>query len=215
MAAKMKKEDSKDEKDGKNDKRKYASFSKRFGAFLIDIILVTFVASIVCIPFVNTNNQKKLESEYLENTNALFNNEINAEAYQEIQISYTYNIAKEDGLVSIVTILFCILYFGLLQFYMNGQTLGKKLFHIKIKSDTGELTINQLLFRALIIDSIILDLILFVSMMFTNKTIYYYTDLIFELIQYIIYFVCFIMIMKNKDKKGLHDVLFHTSVIEE
>ena len=33
MAAKMKKEDSKDEKDGKNDKRKYASFSRSAGYY--------------------------------------------------------------------------------------------------------------------------------------------------------------------------------------
>ena len=48
-----------------------------------------------------------------------------------------------------------------------------------------------------------------------NKNVYYYSAMTFELIQYIIYFVCMIMIIKNTNKKGLHDVLFHTSVIEE
>lgn len=98
---------------------------------------------------------------------------------------------------------------------MKGQTLGKKFTHIKVKSDDGELTINQLLFRALIVDSIVLDIVLFTSMMFMNKSTYYYGALIFELIQYVIYFVCMIMIIKSKENKGLHDVLFHTSVVEE
>lgn len=209
------KEDSKDEKDGKQDKQKYASFWKRLIAFFVDILIISFVATIICVPFTNEENTSKLEEEYLESTQSFFNNEISIEDYQQIQISYMYNSAKDSGLLRIVTILLSILYFGLLQFYLKGQTLGKKLVHIRVKSDDGDLTVNQLLFRSLIIDSIILDLILFVSMMFMNKNIYYYSSMSFELIQYIIYFVCFIMIFNNKERKGLHDVLFHTSVVIE
>ena len=208
-----KKEDSKNEKDDK--KIKYSSFGKRFIAFIVDILIISLVASLICIPFTNTDNESKIEDEYLSSTKAYFNNEMDAKTYQGIQINYTYNIAKESGLSKIVTILLSILYFGLLQFYLKGQTLGKRLIKIRVESDDGELTINQLLFRALIIDSIVLDLILFVTMMFMNKTVYFYNAMTFELIQYVVYFVCFIMIMKNKNKKGLHDVLFHTSVVEE
>lgn len=216
MANKTKqKEESKDEKDGKQDKIKYASLGKRFVAFVIDILIISFVASMVCVPFINTENTNKLEDEYLKNTQAFFDKKITIEDYQEIQVSYVYNSAKESGLTKIVTVLLGILYFGLLQFYLKGQTLGKKILHIKVKSDNGELSINQLLFRALIVDSLILDIILFVTMMFMNKSIYYYSAMTFELIQYIVYFVCMIMIIKNNDNKGIHDVLFHTSVIEE
>ena len=216
MTNKIKQKDvSKDEKDGKYDKQKYASFWKRLVAFFVDILIISFVATIICVPFSNVDNENKLEDEYLNSTQAFFNNEISIEDYQRIQVSYVYNSAKESGLLRIVTILFSILYFGLLQFYLKGQTFGKKLTHIRVKSDNNDLTINQLLFRALIIDSIILDLILFISMMFMNKNVYYYSAMTFELIQYIIYFVCFIMIFNNKENKGLHDVLFHTSVINE
>ena len=216
MANKTKqKEESKDEKDDKQDKIKYASLGKRFVAFVIDILIISFVASMICVPFLNVENSNKLEDEYLKNTQAFFDKKINIEDYQEIQVSYVYNSAKESGLTKIVTVLLGILYFGLLQFYLKGQTLGKKILHIKVKSDDGELSINQLLFRALIVDSLILDIILFVTMMFMNKNIYYYSAMTFELIQYIVYFVCMIMIIKNNDNKGIHDVLFHTSVIEE
>ena len=216
MANKTKqKEESKDEKDDKQDKIKYASLGKRFVAFVIDILIISFVASMICVPFLNVENSNKLEDEYLKNTQAFFDKKINIEDYQEIQVSYVYNSAKESGLTRIVTVILGILYFGLLQFYLKGQTLGKKILHIKVKSDDGELSINQLLFRALIVDSLILDIILFVTMMFMNKNTYYYSAMTFELIQYIVYFVCMIMIIKNNDNKGIHDVLFHTSVIEE
>ena len=212
MANKIKqKEDSNDDKDGKSDKQKYASFGKRIIAFFIDILIISFVASIICVPFTNIQNESKLEEEYLNSTQEFFNQEISVDAYQQVQMSYVYNSAKESGLLRIVTILLSILYFGLLQFYLKGQTFGKKLTHISVVSDDGDLTVNQLLFRALIVDSIILDLILFISMMFMNKIVYYYSAMTFELIQYIVYFACFIMIIKNK--RGLHDVLFHTSVI--
>ena len=216
MTSKIKqKDDSKDEKDEKSDKQKYASLGKRFVAFVIDILIISFVATIICVPFSNVENTNKLEDDYLNNTQAFFDKIISVEDYQKVQISYVYNSAKDSGLTRIVTVLLGILYFGLLQFYLKGQTFGKKLLHIKVKSDDGELSINQLLFRALIVDSIVLDIILFASMIFMNKNVYYYSAMTFELIQYIIYFVCMIMIIKNTNKKGLHDVLFHTSVIEE
>lgn len=216
MANKLKqKEDSKDEKDGKQDKQKNASLGKRFVAFVIDILIISFVASIICVPFTNVENENKLEEEYLNSTQSFFDKKLDVEEYQKVQISYVYNSAKESGLTRIVTVILGILYFGLLQFYLKGQTLGKKVTHISVKSDDGELTINQLLFRALIVDSLILDIVLFTSMLFMNKIVYYYSAMTFELIQYIVYFVCMIMIIKNTNKKGLHDVLFHTSVIEE
>ena len=215
MANKVKqKEDSKDEKDDKQDKQKYASLGKRFVAFVVDILIISFVASMICVPFINVENENKLEDEYITNLQEFFNKNISVEDYQKVQMSYVYNSAKESGLTRIVTVILGILYFGLLQFYLKGQTLGKKLTHICVKSDDGELTINQLLFRALIVDSLVLDIVLFATMMFMNKNVYYYSALTFELIQYIVYFVCMIMIIKNKEKKGLHDVLFHTSVVE-
>ncbi len=216
MANKLKqKEDSNDEKDGKQDKQKNASLGKRFVAFVIDILIISFVASIICVPFTNVENENKLEEEYLNSTQSFFDKKLDVEEFQKVQISYVYNSAKESGLTRIVTVILGILYFGLLQFYLKGQTLGKKVTHISVKSDDGELTINQLLFRALIVDSLILDIVLFTSMLFMNKTVYYYSAMTFELIQYIVYFVCMIMILKNTNKKGLHDVLFHTSVVEE
>lgn len=45
------KDDSKDGKDGKSDKQKYASLGKRFVAFVVDILIISFVATIICIPF--------------------------------------------------------------------------------------------------------------------------------------------------------------------
>ena len=42
---------------------KNAVFIQRFGAFLIDIIIVSFIASIVATPFVNTKNAEKLQKE--------------------------------------------------------------------------------------------------------------------------------------------------------
>ena len=75
MANKLKqKEDSKDEKDGKQDKQKNASLGKRFVAFVIDILIISFVASIICVPFTNVENENKLEEEYLNSTQSFFDN---------------------------------------------------------------------------------------------------------------------------------------------
>ena len=52
-------------------------------------------------------------------------------------------------------------------------------------------------------------------MLFVNKNAYFYTVMIFEVIQWIVLFISAIMILSRKDKRGLHDIITHTEVIKE
>ena len=136
-----------------------AYFVQRLVAFIIDILLVSSVVSVITIPFVNEKDTKKYTKSATELVEKFSNNEISNEEFIEENKELSYNMARSTGIVSLVTIIMNILYFVVYQLYNKGQTVGKRLMRIKIKSDDGELFMNQMIFRAFIANFILVDLI--------------------------------------------------------
>lgn len=192
-----------------------ASFKSRFLAYLIDFVIIFFIAGLIIIPFSSNVSNDDLDKDLKNEINLYYDGEISANDLMIFEKNYTYSIARSEGLITIITVLVELLYFVILQFYMKGKTIGKKICKIKVISNNGELSVNQLLFRSLIIDSILLQLIEFILMLFAGKDGYFYGLLIFEIIQYSIIIISFIMIISRDDKKGIHDMICDTSVVKE
>ena len=75
------KQDAKDDKDGKQikvekEENEKALFIQRFVAFLIDIILVGFVASLISVPFIDIEKTEKYQEQLTGVIEKLQNNEI-------------------------------------------------------------------------------------------------------------------------------------------
>lgn len=111
------------------------------------------------------------------------------------------------------TLLVGVLYFGIVPWKMNGQTLGKKLFKLKAVNEYGDnpsLWIH--LFRAIqnwttyftgIIGWVI----------FINYWMYTIAIMIGSLLIGIVFIVAFIMLITREDGRGLHDIMTGTFVI--
>lgn len=192
-----------------------ALFIQRLIAFIIDIVLVAFIASLLTMPFTKVDGNEKLTKQATELQEKYLNKEISSKDYiEEYSIIY-YKISRSNGLLSIVTIILNILYFIVYQFYREGQTIGKKLMKIRVVAEEGELTMNQLVIRSLIADFILVDIITFGFMLFTPKEIMGICAGMVQMIQYIIVFISVFMIMFNKDGRGLHDLFAKTKVIRD
>lgn len=198
------------------DSKKNAAFVERLGAFIIDFIIISIVVSFITYPFTNNSNYKKLNDEATELIEKYQNGDIKPDVYINRAADINYDIARQTGLSSVISVIIFALYFIVYQYKKGGQTIGKKLLKIRVvKSDSLELTINDIMFRALIVDFILYNIITLCIMLFVNKSAYFYTVMIFEVIQYLVLFVSAIMILSRKDKKGLHDFITHTEVIKE
>lgn len=193
---------------------KKALFIQRFVAYCIDIIIVSFVISIVALPFYNDKEMNKYEEKSNELVEKYTTNKISVEKFMLESANISYQMARSNGIISLATIIFEILYFVVYQLYNGGQTLGKKLMKIKIVSTKGELTMNQIMFRALIINSIMLELISFGFMLFSSKEVYFIGVGIFDIIQTIIIVVSALLIMYSKKSRGIHDLVTHTEVLK-
>ncbi len=191
-----------------------ASLISRICAYLIDIVIVTFVASLIASFIPQSKNVEKLYKEQTEVVEKYFKDEIKAETYYNRMLDLSYDMAKQTPLTSVIQILVTVLYFCVFQFYQKGQTLGKKLLKIKVKKQGKEkLTMNDLVVRSCLIDSILLNVITTGLLLFASKNVYLYGGTILESIQYAFIIISFFCISFSKDKTGLHDKLLKTEVV--
>ena len=206
-------EQDKDDKDGKQ-KDKKASFRKRICAYFIDILIVSFLASLIALPFIDAKSIDKLDKNMIEVTEDYLNNKIDEITFLSESGSINYQLAKLTGTLTFATIIIKMLYFIVFQLYNKGQTLGKSMFGIRVQSNDDELTTNQMILRTFIIDSIFYSVIGFALMIFASSSAYFYGNMLFESIQSIVMIICACMVMFRKDKRGLHDIVSRTSVVE-
>ena len=156
----------------KNDK---PYFFPRLVAYIIDVTLVSIVCSGILFLFPKNENYSKYLKEYQEVQTNFIDNKIEADEYIHKVADITYDIDYSNVLSMIVEVVLLILYFIVFQFYNKGQTFGKKLMKLRVVNNNGnELTLNQVTCRALIIDSILINLFMIAALLFSGRNYYYY-----------------------------------------
>lgn len=202
------------EKQEKQKKRK-ASFLERLCAFIIDMILISMVTSLIAMPFSSSKNYEKLTKESHEVIEQYQKGKIDAKTYINRTNDITYDISRETGLLSIIEIFLFALYFIVIQYKSLGKTVGKSLLKIRVeKIDQTELTMNDLMFRALIVDLIVYNIGTLCFAMFGNKDVFHVGTMVLEIIQWSLLFISAIMILSRKDKRGIHDLITKTQVVK-
>ena len=187
---------------------------KRILAYLIDIFIVICIATILTmfIPVSEeyTNQMNELNA-VLEDYSS---GDISETEYLEKFNDISYIVNKESVQVSVVSVVLSTIYFVVLAYYMNGQTFGKKIMKIQVVSaNSKKLTMNNYLIRSLIVDSILMNAISIIAILFLEKSSYLKVYDVTSTIFGAIYVVIFAMILFRQDGRGLHDLLANTKVI--
>ena len=191
-----------------------AMFSQRVLAFLIDLVLISMITSLITM-FVPVNDtatklyeeQNRVLEDYVDGT-------VSMEEYVNQMVDLSYDISKQTVIVSIVTIVISLLYYVVYPCYNNGQTFGKKLMKIKIKkTNDKELSMNDLLIRSMINNSVLVSIINVILVLFLSKDLYLSTSSLVSFIQYLVLIISLIMIAFTKNAQGLHDKVAKTEVV--
>jgi uncharacterized RDD family membrane protein YckC len=198
----------------KEKKEVKALFSQRFVAFMIDLFLVSALTTLVTT-FIPTNGT--IDKLYDQQTKIIENytsQKITMEEYVNQLVDISYDIAKQTGIATLVGIAISLLYYVLYVYKNDGQTIGKKMMKIKIKKkNDDQLTMNDLLFRTMILQGTLVSIIGFCTILFLDKDTYLATNSLLNLVQYSILLVSFFLIAFTKEKQGLHDKLVGTIVV--
>ena len=196
-----------------------ATFIQRFLAYVIDMILIILIVNIIGSAF-NQKQLKELDKELNDKLNTVesveqFYDDSSEELLNELA-DIQYRIDKASAPVTAVNIIISIGYFIIFQYMNNGQTLGKKLFKIKVQSEKKEkLSLMQITVRSLLINVIAFNFINVLAVAFLSKDLYLAVNSIVTFGQWIIFIASVLLILYNKDKNGVHDMLAKTKVINE
>lgn len=193
-----------------------AQFNKRFFAYIIDIFIVLVIANLITMFIPISEKTQDYYKELQITQKKMYDKEIDVKEYTDIVLEDNYNISKGTVLISLTSIIIYILYFVVYQVYNNGQTVGKKLMKIKVKSITDEsLSINTMLFRALIIYGIAANIINLILILLLKKELYLSISNTISIIQSLIVIISAFMILFSKQKRGIHDIITKTEVVNK
>ena len=187
---------------------------KRFIAFLIDIIIVTWIsATISSASFMNPKyNEYK---EYAETYDAAIQN-IGDKSLNEISTELTdisYDMERTGYVYTIYDIVIYYLYFAVFAYFTEGATVGKRIMNFKLSTqDEKKPKLTQYFIRTTIMYGIIPSTINLIGLLF-NKTIFLKIYSISNILNLAIVIMMIVSIIGNKENIGINDRLAGTKVI--
>lgn len=194
---------------------------KRFFAYMIDMFLISFFVSLIASSGVFANSMDKyqdantrLEEKYKEILNTEDIESINEDDLDDMK-AIVYDINSFGSLYFSLDLIAIIGYFTVFQFFNKGQTIGKKILKIRVKSKNSDnVDIGTLLLRTVLLYGVIFNIINMIAVEIFKVNTFYNIYIISNLLKEIILLSIFFMIIFRKDEKGLHDILTKTEVVE-
>ncbi len=189
---------------------------KRIGAFIIDMLITLFIATLIFSTPLFSKEYEKYEKALHENTEKMTEMIMSGstELEEKDVITITYSLEKQNQTLSIISIGCMFVYFGIISFLWNGKTIGKVIFKIQVVPLKGEeLKPSLFIIRQIIITNLIPEICSLLCIMKLSPTNWYIAnDLISTISSMIIFFVIGFMIFRT-DERGLHDLICKTKVI--
>ena len=172
---------------------------------------------------------EKLEDKYNDAKDDYKDKKITKEEYSKIKNEYkdyksgyernikkfNYDLSRNSVIATIISIAVIIAYFGIFQYSLGGQTIGKKLLKLKVvKNKEGSLNVFNYLVRCAILNGVIINILLIVFVNIFDVNNFYMANYVISNIQSIIEILILIMIFMTNDSRGLHDYIAGTKVVE-
>lgn len=191
------------------------NFFKRLAAFVIDLLFISLLCNAFSLFTIDSRTVQALNKELTTTYETYQKQEIDDETFVNQSSDIAYDMLRASGLYYIISIGLYILYFGWYQYRKHGQTIGKKIMHIKVKGKDKDLTVNDYFFRSLLINGILFDFIVVLLLFFGSKDVFMNLYTIIKILEFIVIGICGTMVIMRKDNRGLHDLIGHSEVVNE
>ena len=186
----------------------------RIKAYLIDLLFILFIFIICNNVIPRSDKLSKYKSEERELHESYMEQEITLKEYTDKYEVLYYNISSESKINDLVYIICLLIYFVVVPYYFKGQTLGLFLNRLRIERFTiGDLKMWQLLVRNVVIVGLGYSIFRVILVYFLDASKYYKVLLGISLLQVILLLLSWIMVIRKKEKRGLHEIFSNTEVI--
>ena len=197
-----------------NNKEKPSVF-KRSVAYLIDMLVVSLLASIIVTVFIGNNMRKSNYTEELLTLRELLNSkEITQEEYNIMSNDLVYMNAKDSVGLTITMSGVALVYYVVLCYIAKGITLGKYLMKLQIVSNNGKkLNLFNYLVRGLLVNLILIYILNATLVLTLDKDGFLSVYQISSNVLVIFLFISFVFAMYRNDGRALHDIICNTKII--
>ena len=202
---------------------------RRFAALFLDLLII----SILTMLLTNNTISNPTYNDYLSNMDeynkvvetmpTVSSNPDDLDNYVNKVAPTIYNMNKSRVYYFIWSVVLSILYFGLFQYSTGGQTIGKKLYKIKVTNkEDKKISLARLILRTMFIgemylfDGIVIVSILNILGILLINNAYNYM-MYFSIVNFIgIAFEIFMIVyfIRNKNDEAIHDKISKTKVID-
>lgn len=189
---------------------------KRISAYIIDYIFIVLLITLISqIRFLNPNYDEYVSAynDYYDYYEEILDNNISIIDSKEFKMTY-YNLDKYSISISISSIIVYLLYFVGFQKWNNYQTLGKKVFNIKISSKSNNISWGKLTIRSIILYNIFFEILSILALFIFKENNYLYVNIAISIIASIVFYINVFMIILSKKHLGLHDIICKTEIKE-
>ena len=121
-----------------------ALFSQRFVAFMIDLILVSFITSLVTAIIPTNSSIDKLYDQQVKIVENYTAGKITMQEYVNQLVDINYDIAKQTGIITLVSIAISLLYYVLYVYKNDDITQEVATNGIEVKDDTDEISLSSI-----------------------------------------------------------------------
>lgn len=190
------------------------TFFERLGAYFVDMFILSLLLLIVGYGLPNNTEEVNDSIDVLEEK--LVNNEISPEEYLNEYYVLLYEVQDNSKLGNGISLVLTVAYFVVFQTLYNGQTLGKKIFKIKVvNTDNDNASMIQMFIRSLFTMNIFSSLLGILLLFILSKNAYIYSYCGIILFESLFILLAIMFILYRKDKRGLHDVIAKTMIVKE
>lgn len=190
---------------------------KRIIAFIIDMFLVMMISSMIyMLPIFKSNMEEY--TKYMEENSILtmYTEGGSTDITPEEANHISYELSKLLNPLYIILCAVTFLYFGILGYIWNGQTLGKKFFKLRVTSSQDKhLNPTLYIIREIIVTNLVFQLISVIITMTLKEEAWINVNLYLSRVSLFVYFLLLGFMIFRSDEKGLQDLICKTEVIED
>lgn len=188
---------------------------KRILAYLIDALIVITLSTILFSIFLKESYNNYLDTS-LEYFDELEKYQYSGSGDEDLStlnnLLYKSNKSAEPLLILKIGLTF--IYFGIFAYILKGQTLGKKIFKIRVVSENKkELNPSLFILRSVILTNLIPQIVSLLVLMFASESNWMIITNYIGYFEYLIIFIILGFMIFRDDERGLHDLITHTKVI--